>query len=65
MQDKFEVMANKFGTPAKARSYAKQLVHAISHPEEEVLEKDQMYAANLTLSEVKEYLAMCDERRYE
>ena len=61
MQTQYEVMANKFGTLADARSYANELNYAIAHPEEEGLDKDQVYAANLIIAEIKHYLAMGDE----
>lgn len=38
-----------------------ELAYALAHPEEEELDKDQIYAANLVLSQIKAYLAMGDE----
>lgn len=61
MQTRFETLANKFGTMAEARGYASELNFAIGNPEEEGLDENQVHAAKLIVSEIREYLAMGDE----
>jgi hypothetical protein len=61
MQQTFDDLAQKFGSLSDARGYAMELTYALAHPEEEELDKDQIYAANLVLFQIKAYLAMGDE----